>query len=141
MLVGVVKVAALNWPEILDEVEKYAHEILGMKLVTHQTGPAGKLVKKVYIEGGVDIKKEFYLGMVLDRTAEMPVMIASTEGGMEIEKVAAESPEKIIKVGIDPLIGFRAFHARELAYGLNLTKDQIKRFFPFCQSSLRSLFC
>jgi succinyl-CoA synthetase beta subunit len=115
----------------LNEVEKFAQQILGMNLVTHQTGPVGKLVKKVYIEGGVDIKQEFYLGMVLDRTAEMPVMIASTEGGMEIEKVAVNSPDKIIKVGIDPLIGFRSFHARELAYGLNLTKLQMKEFFPF----------
>lgn len=118
----------------LDEVERFAQQILGMTLVTHQTGPAGKLVKKVYIEGGVDIKQEFYLGMVLDRTAEMPVMIASTEGGMEIEKVAAESPEKIIKVGIDPLIGFRGFHARELAYGLHLNKTQLKEFSHFAKA-------
>jgi len=118
----------------LEEVEKYAGEIIGMTLVTHQTGPAGKLVKKVYIEGGVDIKKEFYLGIILDRTAEMPVMIASTEGGMEIEKVAAQSPEKIIKVGIDPLVGFRSFHAGKLAFGLNLAKDQIKVFSRFAKA-------
>ena len=118
----------------LDEVEKYASEILGMTLITHQTGPAGKLVKKIYIEGGVDIQKELYLGMVLDRTSEMPVMMASTEGGMEIEKVAAESPEKIIKVGIDPLIGFRAFHARKLAFGLKLSKEQMKHFGKFAKA-------
>jgi len=118
----------------LDEVEKYASEILGMTLVTHQTGPAGKLVKKVYIEGGVDIKKELYLGMVLDRTSEMPVMMASTEGGMEIEKVAAESPEKIIKVAIDPLIGFQPFHARKLAFGLQLTKEQMRPFGKFARA-------
>ncbi len=118
----------------LNEVEKYASEILGMTLVTHQTGPAGKLVKKVYIEAGVDIKKEYYLGMVLDRTSEMPVMMASTEGGMEIEKVAAETPEKIIKVGIDPLIGFQPFHARKLAFGLKLSKEQIKHFGKFCKA-------
>jgi len=118
----------------LEEVEKYASEILGMTLITHQTGKTGKLVKKVYIEGGVDIKKEFYLGMVLDRTAEIPVMMASTEGGMEIEKVAAETPEKIIKVGIDPLIGFQPFHARELAFGLKLSKEQMKHFGKFAKA-------
>jgi len=118
----------------LEEVEKHAADILGMNLITHQTGPAGKLVKKVYIEGGVDIDKEFYLGIILDRASEMPVMIASTEGGMEIEKVAAEAPDKIIKVGIDPLIGFRGFHARELAYGLKLNKEQIKIFTKFASA-------
>ena len=118
----------------IDEVEKYASEILGMTLVTHQTGLAGKVVKKVYIEGGVDIKKEFYLGMVLDRAQEMPVMMASTEGGVEIEKVAAEMPEKIIKVAIDPLTGFRSFHARQLAFGLNLSKPQIKEFTLFASA-------
>ena len=91
----------------LDEVRHWANEILGMTLVTHQTGPEGKLVQKVYIEEGADIKAEFYLGMVLDRAAEMPVMMASTEGGMEIEEVAAKSPEKIVKVQIDPAIGFQ----------------------------------
>ncbi len=118
----------------LEEVEKYASEILEMTLITHQTGPAGKVVKKVYIEGGVNIKKEFYLGMVLDRAQEMPVMMASTEGGVEIEKVAAETPEKIIKVAIDPLIGFRSFHARQLAFGLNLSKPQIKEFALFASA-------
>jgi succinyl-CoA synthetase beta subunit len=118
----------------LDEVEKYASEILGMTLITHQTGPAGKLVKKIYIEGGVNIKKELYLGMILDRTSEMPIMMASTEGGMEIEKVAAESPEKIIKVAIDPLIGFQAFHARQLAFGLKLSKEQMRPFGKFAKA-------
>jgi succinyl-CoA synthetase beta subunit len=118
----------------LDEVEKYASEIIGMNLITHQTGPAGKLVKKAYIEGGIDIKKELYLGMVLDRAKELPVMMASTEGGVEIEKVAAETPEKIIKVEIDPLTGFQGYHARELAFGLNLSKEQIKEFGKFAKA-------
>ena len=118
----------------INEVEKFASEILGMNLITHQTGSAGKLVKKVYIEAGFDIEKEFYLGMVLDRAKEMPVMMASTEGGVEIEKVAAESPEKIIKVEIDPLTGFQGYHARELAFGLNLTKEQIKKFGKFAKA-------
>ncbi len=118
----------------LDEVRELASEILGMTLVTHQTGPEGKLVQKVYIEEGADIESEFYLGMVLDRAKEMPVMMASTEGGMEIEKVAAESPEKIIKVAIDPSIGFQGFHGRELAFGLGLPKEQIGKFIKFAST-------
>jgi len=118
----------------LDEVRELAGEILGMTLVTHQTGPEGKLVQKVYIEEGADIESEFYLGMVLDRAKEMPVMMASTEGGMEIEKVAAESPEKIIKVAIDPSIGFQGFHGRELAFGLGLPKEQIGKFIKFAST-------
>ncbi|NPA66387.1 MAG: ADP-forming succinate--CoA ligase subunit beta [Epsilonproteobacteria bacterium] len=118
----------------IEEVEKLAGEILGMTLVTHQTGPEGKLVKKIYIEDGVDIKDEFYLGMVLDRAKEMPVMMASTEGGMEIEEVAAKTPEKIIKVAIDPAIGFQGFHARELAFGLGLPKEQQGTFYKFAKA-------
>jgi len=118
----------------LDEVRELASEILGMTLVTHQTGPEGKLVQKVYIEEGADIESEFYLGMVLDRAKEMPVMMASTEGGMEIEKVAAETPEKIIKVAIDPSIGFQGFHGRELAFGLGLPKEQIGKFIKFAST-------
>lgn len=115
----------------LDEVKTLANQILGMTLVTHQTGPAGKLVQKVYIEEGVDIADELYLGVVLDRAKEMPVIMASREGGMEIEKVAAESPEKIIKVAVDPFIGFQPFHGRELAFGLGLEKDEINNFIKF----------
>jgi succinyl-CoA synthetase beta subunit len=115
----------------LDEVKTLATEILGMILVTHQTGPAGKLVQKVYIEEGADIADELYLGIVLDRAREMPVIMASREGGMEIEKVAATSPEKIIKVAVDPFIGFQAFHGRELAYGLGLAKEEISSFIKF----------
>ena len=118
----------------IEEVEKLAGEILGMTLVTHQTGPEGKLVQKIYIEDGVDIKDEFYLGMVLDRAKEMPVMMASTEGGMEIEEVAAKTPEKIIKVAIDPAIGFQGFHARELAFGLGLPKEQQGTFYKFAKA-------
>ena len=118
----------------LEEVEKLASEILGMTLVTHQTGPEGKLVQKVYIEEGADIKDEFYLGIVLDRAKEMPVIMASTEGGMEIEKVAEESPEKIIKVAVDPMIGFQSFHGRELVFGLGiLDKEEQKKFINFAK--------
>ncbi|WP_345991221.1 ADP-forming succinate--CoA ligase subunit beta [Sulfurimonas sp. HSL-1716] len=105
----------------IEEVRTLAGEILGMTLVTHQTGPEGKLVQKVYIEEGADIKDELYLGVVLDRAKEMPVIMASTEGGMEIEKVAEETPEKIIKVAVDPAIGFQGFHGRELVFGLGIT--------------------
>ena len=118
----------------LEEVRTLASEILGMTLVTHQTGPEGKLVQKIYIEEGVDIADELYLGVVLDRAREMPVIMASREGGMEIEKVAHESPEKIIKVAVDPFIGFQAFHGRELAYGLGLEKEEIGNFIKFASA-------
>jgi succinyl-CoA synthetase beta subunit len=119
----------------IDEVRTLASEILGMMLVTHQTGPEGKLVQKVYIEEGADIKDELYLGVVLDRAKEMPVIMASTEGGMEIEKVAEETPEKIVKVAVDPAIGFQGFHARELIFGLGITdKDEQKKFMKFASA-------
>ncbi len=113
------------------EVEQLASEILGMTLVTHQTGPEGKLVEKVYIEEGADIKDELYLGIVLDRAKEMPVIMASTEGGMDIETVAHNTPEKIIKVAVDPAIGFQGFHGRELAFGLGLAKEEQGKFIKF----------
>jgi succinyl-CoA synthetase beta subunit len=117
------------------EVKELAKEILGMNLVTHQTGPEGKLVQKVYIEEGADIKDELYLGVVLDRAKEMPVIMASTEGGMEIEKVAEETPEKIVKVAVDPAIGFQGFHGRELLFGLGITdKVEQKNFLKFAKA-------
>ncbi len=115
----------------IDEVREFANEILGMTLVTHQTGPEGKLVQKIYIEEGADIADELYLGVVLDRAKEMPVIMASTEGGMEIEKVASETPEKIVKVAVDPTIGFQGFHGRKLAFGLGLPKEQVGKFIKF----------
>jgi len=118
----------------IEEVRKLADEILGMTLVTHQTGPEGKVVRKVYIEEGADIQKEYYLGMLLDRAAEMPVMMASTEGGMEIETVAKETPEKIVKVTIDPVIGFQGFHGRKLAFGLGLPKEEVGTFIKFASA-------
>ncbi len=124
----------------LDEVKQLADEILGMTLVTHQTGPEGKLVQKVYIEEGADIQDELYLGVVLDRAKEMPVIMASTEGGMEIEKVASETPEKIVKVAVDPAIGFQGFHGRELVFGLGITdKEEQKKFINFA-SKLYKLY-
>lgn len=109
-----------------DEAQQLADEIIGMNLVTHQTGPEGKQVNQVLIEQGVDIERELYAGLVLDRAVSRTAFMVSTEGGVEIEKVAAESPEKILKEWIDPAVGFRPFQARRLAYGLGLEGDQVK---------------
>ena len=109
-----------------DEVKALAVEMLGMTLITHQTGPAGKEVQRILIESGANIDKEFYAAITLDRGREMDVFMVSTEGGVEIEKVAAETPEKIIKVWINPLLGMKSFQARKLAYGLNLTDSAFK---------------
>ncbi|EGK7561482.1 ADP-forming succinate--CoA ligase subunit beta [Campylobacter coli] len=111
----------------LDEIKTYASQILGMNLVTHQTGPEGKLVQKLYIESGANIVKEYYLAILFNRMAEQITIIASSEGGMDIEKVAKESPEKIAKVGIDPQIGFKMFHGLEVAKVLGLDKDESKK--------------
>ncbi|EAK1649531.1 ADP-forming succinate--CoA ligase subunit beta [Campylobacter jejuni] len=111
----------------LDEVKDYASKILGINLVTHQTGPEGKLVQKLYIESGANIVKEYYLAILFNRMAEQITIIASSEGGMDIEKVAKESPEKIAKVGIDPQIGFKMFHGLEVARVLGLDKDEGKK--------------
>ncbi|ECQ8738595.1 ADP-forming succinate--CoA ligase subunit beta [Campylobacter jejuni] len=111
----------------LDEVKDYASKILGMNLVAHQTGPEGKLVQKLYIESGANIVKEYYLAILFNRMAEQITIIASSEGGMDIEKVAKESPEKIAKVGIDPQIGFKMFHGLEVARVLGLDKDEGKK--------------
>ncbi len=109
-----------------DEVRKLAGEMIGMTLVTHQTGPAGKEVNRVYIEEGCDIARELYLGMLVDRTTSRITIMASTEGGVEIEKVAAETPEKILMVAVDPATGIQGFHARKLAFGLGLEGDQVR---------------
>jgi succinyl-CoA synthetase beta subunit len=100
--------------------EALAHEMLGKTLVTPQTGPEGRVVRRVLIEEGLDIARELYLGMVIDRATARPVIMASSEGGVEIEVVAAEHPEKILKEYVDPSIGFQAFQARKLAFGLGL---------------------
>ena len=111
----------------LDEAKKVAGEILGMQLVTHQTGPEGKKVKRLLIEEGMDNKKEYYFGIVVDRASECPVIMASTEGGMEIEKVAAETPEKIIKEFIDPVLGLRPFQATKIAFGLGFEGKVVRQ--------------
>jgi succinyl-CoA synthetase beta subunit len=102
------------------EAESVAHDMLGKKLVTPQTGPEGRVVRRVLIEEGLDIARELYLGLVIDRALARPVVVASSEGGVEIEVVAAEHPENILKEYIDPAVGFQAFQARKLAFGLGL---------------------
>jgi succinyl-CoA synthetase beta subunit len=121
-----------------DEAEKIAKAMLGMTLVTHQTGPQGKEVHKVLVEEGLAIERELYLGIVLDRAQKQLVFMASTEGGVEIEKVAAEAPEKILKEYIDPSVGFQPFQARKLAYGLGLKGDQVKNALKFFAALYRA---
>lgn len=110
----------------LDEVRTHASNILGMQLVTHQTGPEGRKVKRLLVEEGVAIAREMYVGITLDRATSQTVVMASTEGGVEIEKVAEETPEKILKEYIDPSIGFQQFQARRLCFSLGLTGDALK---------------
>ena len=105
------------------EAEEIARNMLGMTLVTHQTGPEGRKVRLVLVEEGLHIKKEFYLGILVDRARQRPVFMASTEGGMDIEKVAAETPDLIFKEHIDPAVGFQPFNARRLAFALGLTGE------------------
>ena len=109
-----------------DEAENHIRNILGMKRVTHQTGPKGKKVERLYIESGVNIKQEYYAAITLDRNTEMDVFMVSTEGGVEIEKVASESPEKIIKIWVDPLVGIKHFQLRKLAFGLGISGTAFK---------------
>lgn len=107
-----------------DEAKTYANAIAGMTLISHQTGPEGKLVRKVLVEKGLNIKKELYLAIIVDREKAMPVIMASTEGGMEIEEVAAHSPHLIFKVHVHPTTGLNDYHIRTLAFGLSLNKTQ-----------------
>ena len=109
-----------------NEAENHIRNILGMKLVTHQTGPKGKKVERLYIESGVNIKQEYYAAITLDRNTEMDVFMVSTEGGVEIEKVASESPEKIIKIWVNPLVGIKHFQLRKLAFGLGINGTAFK---------------
>lgn len=123
---GGVKVAKNS-----DEVRAYASEILGKVLVTHQTGPEGKEVKRLLIEEGCDIRKEYYVGVVVDRGTGRVVMMASEEGGTEIEEVAAATPEKIFKEVIDPAVGFQVFQARRLAYAINIPGELVNKAVKF----------
>jgi succinyl-CoA synthetase beta subunit len=122
----------------LDEVYQFAGQILGMTLVTHQTGPEGKVVKRLLIEQGINIARELYVGVTLDRASSRNVVMASTEGGVEIEKVAAESPEKILKEFIDRTMGFQQYQARKLAFGLGLSGDAFKNGVKFLMALYRA---
>jgi succinyl-CoA synthetase beta subunit len=117
-----------------DEAREIARQMLGMKLVTHQTGPEGREVRVLLIEEGLPIDKEFYLGIVLDRTTGQSVFMASAAGGMDIEEVAAHSPEQILKETIDPAVGFRSFQARKLAFGLGLPGELVNQAVKFMQA-------
>lgn len=123
---GGVKVA-----KSLAEVKQYASEILGTTLVTHQTGPEGKVVKRLLIEEGCRIKKEYYIGFVVDRSTSRVVLMASEEGGTEIEEVAEKHPEKIIKEVIDPVTGLTSFQARRVAFAINIPNAQINKAVSF----------
>ncbi|CAN7431651.1 MULTISPECIES: ADP-forming succinate--CoA ligase subunit beta [Bacillaceae] len=117
---GGVKIA-----KSLDEVRTYAEELIGKTLVTHQTGPEGKEVKRLLIEEGCDIKKEYYVGLVLDRATSQVVLMASEEGGTEIEEVAEQTPEKIFKEYIDPVVGLTGFQARRIAFNINIPQKLV----------------
>ncbi|MFQ5972046.1 MAG: ADP-forming succinate--CoA ligase subunit beta, partial [Alphaproteobacteria bacterium] len=122
----------------LDEVAEHAAAMLGHVLVTRQTGPDGKEVKRVFVEEACDIEREFYLGMLIDRGTSRIAVIASTEGGMEIEEVAAETPEKIVTVTIDPATGMMPFHTREIAFALGLEGKQVGVTAQFLQAAYRA---
>lgn len=129
---GGIKVAAT-----FEEVEKMADQILGMTLVTPQTGPQGRLVKKVLVEQGLNIAKELYLSILPDRATAQNIIMASEAGGMDIETVAAETPEKIVKVYVDPLLGIQPYHLREAAFRLNIPAAAMKSFFALLSSLYR----
>ncbi len=118
----------------LDEVKMEAQRMIGMQLITPQTGPAGQEVKRVYIEQGCKIARELYLGLLVDRATSRVTIMASTEGGMDIEEVAAKHPEKIIKLAIDPLCGLQPFYARRIAFALGLKGKQVGKATTFLQA-------
>jgi len=118
----------------VDDVKAAAEAMIGKTLVTKQTGPQGKVVSRVYVEDGCDIRRELYLGLLVDRATSRVVIMASTEGGMEIEEVAVSHPEKILKVHVDPASGISGFHARKLAFGLGLEGKQVASFTKFVTS-------
>jgi succinyl-CoA synthetase beta subunit len=134
------KAGGVKFASSLEEVRECAGELLGMRLITHQTGSEGRIVRRLLIEQGVAIFRELYVGITLDRQSSQHVCMASSEGGMDIETVAAQSPEKILKEYIDPLIGFRSFQARRLCFGLGLDESLLKRGVSFLQS-LYNAYC
>ncbi|MCF7810186.1 ADP-forming succinate--CoA ligase subunit beta [bacterium] len=130
---GGVKIA-----KSLEEVRSLAEQLLGMNLVTHQTGPGGRIVKRLLVEQGVDIARELYAGVVLDRESAMDVIMVSTEGGVEIEKVAAETPDLIFKVKVDPAVGLRPFQIKQMVYALKLEGSQVKSAVKFISALYRA---
>lgn len=122
------KAGGVKLAKSLDEVKKLAKDMLGMTLITHQTGPEGKEVKRVYIEEGSDIGSELYLSAVLDRATSSVTFMGSKEGGVDIEEVAHKTPEKIITVSVDPAAGFQPHHARQLAFGMEIPAEQMAAF-------------
>lgn len=131
------KAGGIKLAKTLEEVVSHAQAILKMTLVTHQTGPEGKKVKKVWVEKGTAIAKEYYLGLVLDRARSQLALIASQEGGVEIEEVAAKHPEKILKIWIDPSVGLQAYQTRRIGFSLGLAAEQVKKFSAFALSLYR----
>ncbi len=117
-----------------DEVREFANGLLGKTLVTRQTGPAGRVVRTVFVEQGCEIARELYLGMVIDRARGWPTLMASAEGGVEIEEVAARSPEKILREPIDPTVGIQAFQARKIAFALGIPKTSVNKAVAFITS-------
>ncbi len=125
------KAGGIKLAKSLDDVYQFTQQMIGMKLVTHQTGPEGRIVQRVLIEEGMNIERELYVGITLDRSTSKNVIMVSTEGGVEIEKVAAETPEKIVKEYIEPAIGLQQFQARKLAFALGLEGDKFKNAVKF----------
>ncbi|MEM7042368.1 MAG: ADP-forming succinate--CoA ligase subunit beta [Pseudomonadota bacterium] len=123
----------------IEEVRQLSEDMLGMTLVTHQTGSEGKEVRRLFVEDGCDIARELYLGMVIDRETSMVTYMASTEGGMDIEEVAAKTPEKIKMVSVDPAIGFQPFHGRQIAFGLDLEGKQVNKAVAFMSGLYRAV--
>ena len=120
------------------DIEEAAEMLLGKKLVTHQTGPAGKLVSRLYIEEATQIAKEFYLGFVMDRASERIMVVASAAGGMEIEEISASKPESLIRISVDPAVGMQQFQAREVAFGLGVDPDLVGKMVPVIMGSYRA---
>ena len=132
------KAGGVKLAKSIEEVKKFSGEMIGSNLVTHQTGPEGKEVTRVYVEEGCDIKRELYLGILVDRTSSRITIMASTEGGMDIEEVAANSPEKILKLSVDPVTGLQAHHSRRIGYGLGLEGGQVKSCIRFLDGMYRA---
>ena len=132
------KAGGVKLAKSIEEVKKFSSEMIGSNLVTHQTGAEGKEVTRVYVEEGCDIERELYLGILVDRASSRITIMASTEGGMDIEEVAAASPEKILKLSVDPVTGLQAHHSRRIGYGLGLEAGQVRSCIRFLDGMYRA---